>query len=66
MILITDVINNETLRNEMNKNFEEVAPIAFCYERNSEFSKNVSKSLREFYFNDEKIDDSQLNGLSEV
>lgn len=50
----------------MNENFEEVAPIAFCYERNSEFSKNVSKALRKFYLNDEKIDDSQLNGLSEV
>lgn len=65
-ILISEVINNETLRTEINENFDQVAPIAFCYERNTEFSKNVSSGLRQFYLNDQDIDHSKLDGLSEV
>lgn len=66
LISISEVINNETLRTEINENFDQVAPIAFCYERNTEFSRNVSSGLRQFYLNDHEIDDSKLNGLSEV
>lgn len=65
-IFFLDVIGNETLRTTMNDNFESVAPIAFCYERHTEFSKNVSRELKKFYLNNQDVDKTQLNGLSEV
>nr|XP_023027102.1 esterase FE4-like [Leptinotarsa decemlineata] len=61
-----EIIGNETLEKEMNDDFEKVAPIAFGYERNSDRSKQISRVLRKFYFDDKKIDESQLNYLSEL
>lgn len=61
-----DVINNEPLLKEMNANFEKVAPIAFGYERETDFSKQVSKAMKTFYFQDKPVDKSQIAALAQV
>lgn len=53
------LIRNETLRNEMNVNFEKWAPICFLYERNSEKSKKVSKHLKKQYHLHGNIEDER-------
>lgn len=50
----------------MNKNFEKVAPIAFIYDRDTENSKTISKSLKNFYFADLAIDNATLGNLARV
>lgn len=60
------VMNNATLRDDINKNFDKVAPIAFIYERDTENSKTISKSLRNFYFADAQVDNSTLSNLARV
>ncbi|XP_050295651.1 esterase E4-like [Anthonomus grandis grandis] len=60
------VIENSTLLKDINENWEKVAPIPFQYERNTEKSKNISRALRKFYFNDKPIDQSNLNKLGEL
>ncbi|CAH1102056.1 unnamed protein product [Psylliodes chrysocephalus] len=61
-----NVVNNETLSKEMNENFEKVAPISFLYERDTDFSKTVSKTIKTFYLQDKNIDKSQLTPLAQV
>lgn len=65
-MLFLAVINNSTLQEEINKNFEKVAPIAFIYERDTDNSKTISKSLKNFYFSEGAIDNSSLSNLVKV
>lgn len=66
MSIIVDVVNNKTLTNEINQDFERIAPIAFIYERNTEQSKKVSRAIRKFYLDDKPVDKSQLENLAKV
>lgn len=50
----------------MNANFEKVAPIAFGYERGTDLSKQVSKAMKTFYFQDKPLDKSQIAALAQV
>lgn len=61
-----DVINNETLRKELNEKWEEKAPIAFLYDRKGDQSKTVSKALKKFYFEDKPINESTLANLAQL
>ncbi|CAG9854610.1 unnamed protein product [Phyllotreta striolata] len=61
-----NILKNKTLTKEMNDDFERVAPISFVYERNTEFSKNISRAIKKFYFNDRPIDWSQEQALKNV
>ncbi|XP_019873364.2 esterase E4 [Aethina tumida] len=54
------VLNNDTLRNELNNNFETIAPIALIYERGTDNSKIISKSLKSFYFSDKPIEKTSV------
>lgn len=51
---------------EMNMNFEKVAPIAFGYERETDFSKQVSKAIKAFYLQDKPLDKTQIANLAQV
>ncbi|KAJ8959087.1 hypothetical protein NQ318_022344 [Aromia moschata] len=61
-----NVLENATLTKRMNDEFEEVAPIAFIYDKGTEHSRTVSRAVRKFYFNDKPIDQSQLIPLAEL
>ncbi|XP_056638295.1 juvenile hormone esterase-like [Diorhabda sublineata] len=61
-----NVLDNDTLTQEMNNDFDRIAPISFLYERNTDFSKYVSKNLRKFYFQDKKIVKSQEQALKDL
>ncbi|KAI4456240.1 carboxylesterase [Holotrichia oblita] len=61
-----DLISNETLLNDLDKEFEKYAPIAFIYERGTEKSKTISKSLKSFYFKDKRIDKTSLPALAQL
>nr|QIK02109.1 carboxylesterase 9 [Holotrichia parallela] len=61
-----DIVSNETVLAELDKEFEKWAPIVFMYERNSENSKVISKDLRSFYFSDKSIDKSSLPALAQL
>ena len=64
--IITAIISNESLLTEFDKDFENVAPIVFMYERRSDQSKMVSKAIRAFYFGDKNIDSSSLPALAQL
>jgi carboxylesterase type B len=61
-----NVVHNETLTKTFNEQFEKIAPIAFLYEKDTDFSRTVSKTLKTFYLNDKPIDKSQLAKLSQL
>ncbi|XP_074036127.1 juvenile hormone esterase isoform X2 [Leptinotarsa decemlineata] len=61
-----EIVDNATLTQELNDNFENVAPIIFTYERNSRQSRNVTKAIKRFYFHDRPVDKSQVNNLAEA
>ncbi|XP_066262073.1 juvenile hormone esterase-like [Euwallacea similis] len=61
-----NVIYNETLLKQLNEKWEEVAPIAFLYERNTDLSKTVSKSIRKYYLDDKPVNKSLLSKLGEI
>lgn len=65
-LLLTAIISNESLLNKFDKDFEEVAPIVFMYERGSDQSKTVSKAIKAFYFGDKSIDSSSLPALAQL
>ncbi|CAH1958126.1 unnamed protein product [Acanthoscelides obtectus] len=60
------VVNNETLTKAMNEHWEEVAPIAFIYERGTDHSIKVSKAIRKFYLSDKPVDKSQVENLAKI
>lgn len=50
----------------MDREFEKYAPIAFIYERGTEKSKSISKSLKSFYFDGKTIDKTALPALAQL
>ncbi|KAF2903951.1 hypothetical protein ILUMI_02213 [Ignelater luminosus] len=61
-----DVVRNASLLEELDKDFERIAPIAFIYERNTENSKHISRELRKFYLGDGPLNNSSLSGLEKL
>jgi len=61
-----EVTTNKTLLEQLDKEFDKYAPIAFMYERDSDNSKAISKEIRQFYFQDAKINEDSLPKLSEL
>ncbi|XP_055595421.1 juvenile hormone esterase-like [Uranotaenia lowii] len=58
-------LRNETLRNELDENFDTLAPILFLYERHTEESINRSRLLRERFLDDEPLSiNRSLQGLN--
>ncbi|KAL1132557.1 hypothetical protein AAG570_010509 [Ranatra chinensis] len=59
------IIKNDTLRYELNHDFERIGPIAFYYEKDSEKSKMISSQIRKFYLKNREITkDSEEVGMS--
>ncbi|KAJ8686631.1 hypothetical protein QAD02_022425 [Eretmocerus hayati] len=46
---------DDSIYQNMTRNWEYAAPISFNYERETEHSRKVSQGLKKFYFNDEPI-----------
>lgn len=61
-----DVLSNETLVKEFNEKWEEKAPIAFLYERNTENSKAISRGLKKFYLDNKPIDKCNRVKLGQI
>ncbi|KAJ3646361.1 hypothetical protein Zmor_023951 [Zophobas morio] len=57
------VLANATLLQQLNSDFETYAPIMFIYERGTKKSKEVSKSVRQFYFGVDPINNASLQNL---
>lgn len=66
LFLTSDVIYNPKLLQDINNDFERIAPIAFIYERGTDNSKLISKELKKFYFQDKPLDNSSLGALAQV
>lgn len=60
------VLGKDSYLQELNNNFEKVAPIAFLYERDTDNSKTISKALKSFYLKDKPVDKSSLTGLAQL
>lgn len=60
------MIRNDTLRDEMNINFDKWAPICFLYERNTEKSKRISQQLKKNFLNENIEDERSLMKLNNV
>ncbi|KAK4874276.1 hypothetical protein RN001_013636 [Aquatica leii] len=61
-----NILQKPELLNEMNANFEEIAPITFIYERNTTKSKHVSKELKKQFLNDLPIEGPKSVGLEHL
>ncbi|XP_068082436.1 esterase E4 [Anabrus simplex] len=59
------VLDNDTLRTDMDDNFDQVAPLAFMYP-NQKNSDNISEALREFYLQDQPLSANSLDGLGNM
>ncbi|CAG9854755.1 unnamed protein product [Phyllotreta striolata] len=64
--LAFNIVDNETLTQEINEKFDKNAPITFLYERNTDFSKKISKTIKSLYLEDKNIEKSQLKPLAEL
>ncbi|XP_059617683.1 juvenile hormone esterase [Phlebotomus argentipes] len=60
------ILTNDNLKYEFDARFNELAPIAFLYERNSERSKKISQTLRKYYVNFPLISESRIPQLGEL
>ncbi|XP_055683588.1 juvenile hormone esterase [Lutzomyia longipalpis] len=60
------VLSNDTLKYEFDAKFNELAPICFLYERNTEKSKRISQTLRKKYVNFPLISETRLPQLGEL
>ncbi|KAF5306937.1 hypothetical protein FQA39_LY00167 [Lamprigera yunnana] len=60
------LLNNATWFKKMDEDFEEVAPIAFIYERGTENSKRISREFRKFYLGDEPLSNDSLPQLGKL
>ncbi|KAJ6643532.1 Juvenile hormone esterase [Pseudolycoriella hygida] len=62
-----DILNSTELRDKMSNDFEEIAPICFFYERDTENSKRITAELRSHYFNDtDSADWLKFDGLKDL
>ncbi|KAF5277165.1 hypothetical protein FQR65_LT03871 [Abscondita terminalis] len=52
--------------NQINEDFETIAPIAFMYERNTTKSKYISSQLKKHFLNDGPVGNSTLEGLKHL
>ena len=60
------MLSNATLLEKLNNDFEAYAPIMFIYERGTNKSKEVSRSVRQFYFGNNPITNASLQNLGNV
>ncbi|XP_064213592.1 esterase FE4 [Tribolium castaneum] len=60
------MLSNATLLQMLSDNFEKYAPICFIYERETPKSRQVSKGIRKFYFNDEPLTNDSFKGLADA
>lgn len=57
------ILNDAAFLKNLNENFEQVAPICFSYEMDTERSKVMSRVFRKFYLPFKSIDVRSFNGL---
>ncbi|XP_022913045.2 esterase FE4-like [Onthophagus taurus] len=60
------IVNNKTALREFDEDYKTIWPIVFSYERDTEFSSNVSESLREFYIPNKKILVSNRQNIADI
>jgi hypothetical protein len=60
------IVSNTSWAEDMDKNFNYVAPIAFLYERDTARSHMISRRLRRFYLKGQPLTNASLTGLGEV
>ncbi|XP_063220824.1 esterase E4-like [Bacillus rossius redtenbacheri] len=61
-----DVLWNSTLTEDMDRNFDRVAPISYMYERGTENSRRISQGLRQFYLGDQPLSNASDTGLGHL
>ena len=66
LFIFLALLDNNLLLQRLNDDFEEIAPMLFLYERNTEKSKEISKKLREAYLPFDVIDRRSFNALNNV
>ncbi|XP_023726254.1 esterase FE4 isoform X2 [Cryptotermes secundus] len=64
--LLDDVISNSSWAEDMYERFDEVSPIAFMYEKETNKSYGASHGLKEFYLHNEPITLHSLTGLGNL
>ncbi|KYM82670.1 Esterase FE4 [Atta colombica] len=59
-------LGNDSMVNDLNKDWYRLAPINFMYERDTPRSKNISAELRQFYFGDQPIGPDTYDSLAHI
>ncbi|KAJ3646359.1 hypothetical protein Zmor_023949 [Zophobas morio] len=57
------ILSNDSLLQQVNNDFERYAPLMFIYERGTSKSKEVSRSVRQFYLGVDPITNASLQNL---
>ncbi|XP_067006682.2 juvenile hormone esterase [Anabrus simplex] len=60
------ILRNSNWTEEMNTDFERIAPISFLYERGTEQSRRITAGLRKFYLKDQPITNASETGLGQL
>ncbi|CAL7939259.1 unnamed protein product [Xylocopa violacea] len=58
--------NGDDMYSDMNDNWNRIAPISFMYERGTSRSEYISKELRKFYFDNQRISPATDVGLARI
>ncbi|XP_067006679.2 juvenile hormone esterase [Anabrus simplex] len=61
-----EILTNTSWTQELNDDFERVGPIIFGYERGTQKSRQVSRELRKFYFNNQPISNATEEELGKL
>ncbi|XP_067006683.2 juvenile hormone esterase [Anabrus simplex] len=60
------ILQNSNWTEEMNSDFERIAPISFLYERGTEKSRRITAGLRKYYLKDQPITNASATGLGQL
>ena len=57
---------NTSTFDDLNQNWNRIAPISFLYERNTNRSEEISEELRQFYLKGKPVSLDNIDGLAQV
>nr|UZH45660.1 carboxylesterase 26 [Meteorus pulchricornis] len=59
-------MGNNSIYDDFNSRWEDIAPISFAYERNTARSREISRELKSFYLNNQPLGPNHSEGLGQL
>lgn len=65
-ILFIEIVLNDALLQDFDQNYITVWPISFCYERNTDNSKRISRNFRQYFFGEKAIGNETFSSIANL